>query len=209
MDSHFINKKKVLKTKDKILLEAAILFAQRGYTAVSMKDIAERVKIKSASIYAHFSSKEEIFNIIVNNIKNIYIEFQIRNDIEVKKAENFRQVIEYMFSELKNIYDIYIYYGISLITIEQFRNELARDALNNVFIKKGIERSKAKFDECIEKKWVKSFDTQTLATILMNNIFVGTLMRTHEDMKHETAYDVDQMFSSLQNFILGSVEIIE
>lgn len=209
MESHFINKKKTLRTKDRILLEAAILFAHRGYSAVSMRDIAEKVEIKPPSIYAHFSSKEEIFEVIINNIRDIYLDFHVRTEKEMKNATSFEQVLDNIFAELKEIYDIYIYYGISLIMTEQFSNEKARDILNNVLIKVGSEYSKTKFDECIKRGWVKEFNTKAVSTLIMNSILIGTLMRTHDDMKHESAYDAEEMFVSLQQLILDSVEIIK
>lgn len=202
------NNNEPMKTKDRILLEAAILFAHHGYAAVSIRDIAKRVKIKSASIYAHFSSKEEIFDVIVDNIKDTYLTFYDRVESQIAQTGNFAQVLDCLFAELKQIYNIYIYYGVSLIVTEQFSNQKARDVLNDVLIKIGIDYSKAKFDECIRRQWVKEFDTRTLATMLMNCVLVGTLMRTHEDMKHPTAYDVTEMFTSLQTYMLNSVEVL-
>lgn len=205
----FADKRKPVKTKDRILLEAAILFAHHGYSAVSIRDIAERVKIKSASIYAHFSSKEEIFDVIVDNIKEIYLEYYQRNEEMLQTAASYEEVLDCLFAELKEIYNIYIYYGVSLIVTEQFSNQKARDVLNDVLIKIGISYTKAKFDECVKKKWVQRFDTRALATLIMNSVLTGTLMRTHEDMKHKTAYDVTKMFTALQRYILASVKTIK
>jgi AcrR family transcriptional regulator len=39
---------------------AASLFAQRGYAATSMRDIALGVKMLPGSVYYHFASKEEL-----------------------------------------------------------------------------------------------------------------------------------------------------
>lgn len=48
-------------TKFMILAEAFKLFAEKGYDATSMDDIAKAVGIKKASLYAHFPGKESIF----------------------------------------------------------------------------------------------------------------------------------------------------
>jgi len=37
------------------------LFQERGYTAVAMRDIAEAAGMRTASLYYHFPSKEELF----------------------------------------------------------------------------------------------------------------------------------------------------
>ena len=44
-----------------VILEVALkLFAERGYAGASIREIAEAVGMKSASLYAHFPSKEHI-----------------------------------------------------------------------------------------------------------------------------------------------------
>lgn len=43
-----------------LLDAAAALFAQRGYAATSMRDIALAVKMLPGSVYYHFTSKEEL-----------------------------------------------------------------------------------------------------------------------------------------------------
>ena len=47
-------------TKLKLFTTAVTLFSQRGYTNVSMRDIATEIGIKAASLYNHFSSKNDI-----------------------------------------------------------------------------------------------------------------------------------------------------
>ena len=49
-------------TKERIKNTAIILFSDKGYSKVSMRDIAKKVGIKAASLYGHFRSKEEILH---------------------------------------------------------------------------------------------------------------------------------------------------
>jgi AcrR family transcriptional regulator len=52
-------------TRDEILNAAASIFSQVGYHAASMQDIADAVNLQKASLYHHFSSKQEIlFNLL-------------------------------------------------------------------------------------------------------------------------------------------------
>ncbi|MTI94700.1 MAG: TetR/AcrR family transcriptional regulator [Firmicutes bacterium] len=48
------------QTKEAIFQAALELFSQRGYDAVSIREIAGAVGIKESSIYNHYASKEEI-----------------------------------------------------------------------------------------------------------------------------------------------------
>ncbi|MDF2512274.1 MAG: hypothetical protein K0S04_2140 [Herbinix sp.] len=59
----------MINTKERILNEALSLFSVKGYDGVSMSDIAETVGIKAASIYKHYSGKEDIFNSIVKSFE--------------------------------------------------------------------------------------------------------------------------------------------
>ena len=52
-------------TRERIVDEAFTLFAERGYHAVSVRDIAAAVGVKDASLYNHFLSKQAIFDAIV------------------------------------------------------------------------------------------------------------------------------------------------
>ena len=52
-------------TRGRILLEASVLFAQRGYFGTSTRDIAEAVRIKQPSLFHHFQAKHEIFRALV------------------------------------------------------------------------------------------------------------------------------------------------
>jgi AcrR family transcriptional regulator len=47
-------------TRDDILQSAAQVFRQKGFHGASMADIAEAVQLQKASLYHHFSSKQEI-----------------------------------------------------------------------------------------------------------------------------------------------------
>lgn len=55
-----INLKGKSKTKERIFDIAINLFAQNGFDATSMREIAEGVGIKKASLYSHYKSKDEI-----------------------------------------------------------------------------------------------------------------------------------------------------
>jgi len=46
--------------KDVIIAKAAKLFREKGFSATSMRDLAENVGVEAASLYNHISSKAEI-----------------------------------------------------------------------------------------------------------------------------------------------------
>jgi AcrR family transcriptional regulator len=48
-------------TRDRVLRSAARLFAERGYGMTSMRDIARAARIRVASLYHHFKSKDALY----------------------------------------------------------------------------------------------------------------------------------------------------
>ena len=59
------------KTRQRILNAALELFAQYGYEAVSVGQIAEAVGIKAPSLYKHFESKQDIFYNILAQMERL------------------------------------------------------------------------------------------------------------------------------------------
>ena len=53
------------KTKRKIFETSMKLFAQKGYDATSIEEITATVGVAKGTLYYHFSSKEEIFNFLI------------------------------------------------------------------------------------------------------------------------------------------------
>lgn len=58
-------------TKEKILNEALKLFAQKGYEAVGVTEIAEAVGIKAPSLYKHYKNKRAIFDSILKRVEEM------------------------------------------------------------------------------------------------------------------------------------------
>jgi len=51
--------------REDIFIVAAKMFRTQGFNAVSMRDLAEALGIKAASLYSHISSKQEILSSII------------------------------------------------------------------------------------------------------------------------------------------------
>tara|TARA_R110001632_G_scaffold62438_6_gene149965 strand:- start:6115 stop:6687 length:573 start_codon:yes stop_codon:yes gene_type:complete len=51
--------------KEQIIKIAAKLFKEKGYSAVTMRDIAKALDIKAASLYNHITSKQDILKYVI------------------------------------------------------------------------------------------------------------------------------------------------
>jgi len=69
--------------KLEIITIASALFKDRGFSAVTMRDIAKAMWIKAASLYNHIKNKEEILTFIIISLAEEFI-----NGIDEIKEEN-------------------------------------------------------------------------------------------------------------------------
>lgn len=74
--------------KDEIINTAAKLFKEKGYSAVTMRDLAKAMGMKAASLYNHINSKQEILKAIIISLAE---EFTKGMDV-IKNSE--KSVIE-------------------------------------------------------------------------------------------------------------------
>ncbi|MAO08534.1 MAG: TetR family transcriptional regulator [Alteromonas sp.] len=51
--------------KSEIISKASQLFKEKGYSAVTVRDIAQAMEMKAASLYNHIDSKQEILSILI------------------------------------------------------------------------------------------------------------------------------------------------
>jgi AcrR family transcriptional regulator len=59
------HKTKSERTRERILDAAAACFGERGFAATRLSDIAERAGLQAPSLYYHFSSKEELIEVVL------------------------------------------------------------------------------------------------------------------------------------------------
>ncbi|MCI9365879.1 MAG: TetR/AcrR family transcriptional regulator [Clostridia bacterium] len=71
------------RTKRKIFETSMNLFATKGYDATSIEEITSIVGVAKGTLYYHFSSKEEIFNFLVEEGMKL-----LQNSISIKIANS-------------------------------------------------------------------------------------------------------------------------
>ena len=105
-------------TKQEILEHALALFMKQGYEGASMSDIAAATGIKKASLYAHYSGKEEIFSAVFTGVVEEYREtiqsLTLRRDEEsalTRLERMFRAFLRYCHNNARMYFwDRYFYF---------------------------------------------------------------------------------------------------
>jgi AcrR family transcriptional regulator len=81
--------------KDEIVSTAAKLFKEKGFSAVTMRDIAKAMGIRAASLYNHISSKQEILsNIIISLAEEFTQGMEIIKGSDSTSTEKLKIIIE-------------------------------------------------------------------------------------------------------------------
>jgi AcrR family transcriptional regulator len=81
---------RIVDRKTEIINCAAQLFKNKGYSAVTMRDIAQALDIKAASLYNHIKSKQEILVLIVIEIAEEFT--RVMNEILESEAPTINKV---------------------------------------------------------------------------------------------------------------------
>jgi TetR/AcrR family transcriptional repressor of nem operon len=53
-------------TRDQLLLQASLLFRERGFHATSVGDVLDRAGVQKGSLYHHFPSKEDLAHAVID-----------------------------------------------------------------------------------------------------------------------------------------------
>jgi AcrR family transcriptional regulator len=115
--------------KEKILRAAIELFAQKGYSGVSMREIAAKVDIKAASIYNHYSGKEALLDAIVDHFRE-KLHSEVYPHFETEHSLDIRAFIQNVVTANVRFFTNPVYTKIgSIILREQFTNAKVRRML--------------------------------------------------------------------------------
>jgi AcrR family transcriptional regulator len=80
--------------KNEIIKTAATLFKDKGYSAVTMRDIAKAMGIKAASLYNHINSKQDILKaIIISLAEEFTLGMETIKASQVNSIEKLKQII--------------------------------------------------------------------------------------------------------------------
>ena len=88
-------------TKDKISIAALRLFLLRGYSNVSLVDVANEIGITKGGIYHYFRSKEELFHSV---ICYLFDHFEVKYAELFNKEQSFRNILEFMLGREQEVY---------------------------------------------------------------------------------------------------------
>lgn len=153
-------------TKDQIRDVAIDLFSEKGYDAVSIREIARTVGINEASIYNHYKNKEDILDSI---IVSLIAEFNSGTDgvpmealFEKYGPEAYMNIAAKAVME--RMKEPHIGKVCRLICIEQYHNEKIRAFFKKTFIEPSYDLWEQTFRKMIDLGYIRECDARQLST---------------------------------------------
>ena len=64
------------QTRAALISAAKLTFSQLGYARTTVADITERAEVSRATFYVYFASKDEVFRVLTERLRNAFLEAQ-------------------------------------------------------------------------------------------------------------------------------------
>ena len=147
------------KTKRKIFETSMKLFAEKGYDATSIEEITATVGVAKGTLYYHFSSKEEIFNFLVEEGIKL-----LQNSIAIKTSKLSNYIDKIKAIVLIQIKIVVKYEDIITILLSQFWGKGARNQKCKKHIYDYINTIENIVKNGIDKGQIKKGDAESIAS---------------------------------------------
>ena len=122
-------------TKERILTAALEMFSQKGYEGTNIRELSASLGLVKSGIYKHYESKEAVWNALLDRMITYYGERFGSPENLPPVPESLESLVD-MTMRMVNftIHDEMIIKTRKLLTIEQFRDERARDLATKHFL---------------------------------------------------------------------------
>jgi AcrR family transcriptional regulator len=177
--------------KDVIIAKAAYLFREKGYSATSMRDLAENVGVEAASLYNHIKSKAEILQVICFKTANEFMdhlaEVEASSENSVGKIES---IIRFHIQQIVNHYE-------EVYVMDREWKHLTDPYLTNMQSQRRSYRQRiaAIIEEGIRKNEMKAMDAATAVLIMLHA--VSGIESWHRSVKRISAEMLEENIISI------------
>ncbi|CDA15996.1 MAG: TetR/AcrR family transcriptional regulator [Clostridia bacterium] len=180
------------KTKRKIFETSMKLFAEKGYDATSIEEITATVGVAKGTLYYHFSSKEEIFNFLVEEGVKL-----LKNSIAIKTANLDSSVDKIKAIVLIQLKVLVKYEDFMAIVLSQIWGTGARSQICKKYIFEYITMIENIVKEGIEKGELSKGDPNVIASGIFGIACSSLIYKMRIDKKIEIEklyHEIDSIY---------------
>ncbi|MDR1111040.1 MAG: TetR/AcrR family transcriptional regulator [Deltaproteobacteria bacterium] len=201
----------LVPTKERILMQSTVLFAEKGYDNISVRDVAVAVGIQGSSIYNHYPSKQALLDAILKQSEDLY--FLYLNHIR-DLADTAGTIFETMDAIVHNPKDVLNHcaiYALSLVNCEKYRNAASAAIYTDTYMSYSVEFYTKIFNNIIKNGLSKPFDTNIAAIIINNCFHTAISLQMQEYLGLQSISDMSGMFRGVKDFLchMGAIEARE
>lgn len=169
-------------TTKQIFDTALTLFAKKGYSEVSIREIAYHVGIKESSVYNHYNSKKQILDHIYKEFKHCINKHhltkkEIDKYAQTESAEKLlsRFIIIFPRKEIKLVVNTY-----KILITQQYVNTYAKELLMKAIVKRIYKSLRYAIERLIYYQKIPAIDSKKFARIILEVFFAKTIDLTHQ-----------------------------
>ena len=186
------------KTKRKIFETSMKLFAEKGYDATSIEEITATVGVAKGTLYYHFSSKEEIFNFLIEEGIKL-----LQNSIDIKTAKHNNYIDKIKAIILIQIKIVAKYEDIITIILSQFWGNEARNKKCQDHVYDYIGQIEKIVQQGIGKGEIKKGDTRAIASEIYGLICSTLVYKKREGEQ----MDIMKLYHEYENTVVNGLRV--
>lgn len=190
--------KNMNKTKRKIFETSMKLFAEKGYDATSIEEITATVGVAKGTLYYHFSSKEEIFNFLVEEGIKL-----LQNSVDIKTAKFSNYIDKIKAIILIQIKIVSKYEDLITILLSQFWGHEQRHQKCQKHILEYIRQIEDIVEEGMEVGQIKKGNPQAIASEIYGLICSSLVYKTRE----EENTDIMKLYKEFENTVIEGLKV--
>lgn len=186
------------KTKRKIFETSMKLFAEKGYDATSVEEITSIVGVAKGTLYYHFSSKEEIFNFLVEEGMKL-----LQNSIDIKTAKFSNYIDKVKAIILIQVKIVVKYEDLIKILLSQFWGNEQINKICQKNILNYINKIEEIVIEGIKRGEIKKKNPQTIASEIYG-LICSTLVYK---IRNKNEIDIMKIYKDFEGTIVEGLKV--
>ena len=181
------------KTKRKIFETSMKLFAEKGYEATSVEEITATVGVAKGTLYYHFTSKEEIFNFLIEEGIKL-----LQNSIVIKTEKLTNYIDKIKAIVLIQIKIVVKYENLITILLTQFFGKEERNQKCKQQIYGYIDLIEKIVEEGISKGEIKAGNAKVIASEIYGLICSSLVYKLREKQE----IDIMKLYYEFENTLI-------
>ena len=183
-------------TKERILDAALVMFSRNGYAGTNIRELSASLGLVKSGVYKHFESKEAIWNALLDKMI-AYYEEHFGSAEHLPPVPNTLEELVRMTMQMVNVtvHDERIVMTRKLLSIEQFRDERARNLATKHFLTGLTDMFTRLFRGMMDRGLLRDDDPEMLAFAYIAPISALIHLCDREPEKTEEALEQAEAFS--------------